>query len=73
MAVIPLAPEARLFDRPWRQPDFRPGGQSIGPFIAGPIDRESVWKFTWRVRVQGQPGSVVSWDPHLIGHPDRKL
>ena len=72
MAVIPRAPEARLFDSPWRQPDFHPGNQSIGPFTVGPIGRESVWKFKWTVRVQGQPGSEVIWDPHLIGHPDWK-
>ena len=75
IAVIPLAPEARLFDRPWEEPGFYPGNRSIGPFTVGPIDGkgESVWKFTWRVRVQGQPGTEVTWDPHLIGHPDMKL
>jgi hypothetical protein len=72
IAVIPLAPEARLFDRPWEEPGFHPGDQSIGPFTVGPIERESVWKFTWKVRIQGQPGTEVTWDPHLIGHPDMK-
>lgn len=28
-----------------------------------------LWKFTWRVRRQGDPGSVVEWDPHIETHP----
>jgi hypothetical protein len=73
LAVIPDVAEARLFDDTWRQLDFYPGDQSIGPFTVGPIDQESIWKFTWRVRVQGQPPTEERWDPHLIGHPDMKL
>jgi hypothetical protein len=68
-AVILDAPDKRLFDGPWRQPGFHPGNRSIGPFTVGPIERESMWKFTWTVRVQERPGSEVSWDPHLMGYP----
>lgn len=31
-----------------------------------------LWKFTWKVRLIGDPNSVVTWDPHIFGHPDLK-
>jgi hypothetical protein len=37
--------------------------------VAGGIG-DSVWKFTWRVRLKGVPASEDTLDPHIYGHDD---
>lgn len=27
-----------------------------------------LWKFTWKVRLKGNPAAVDEWDPHIVGH-----
>lgn len=41
-------------------------------FVSLPVPQDVqhiLWKFTWKVRRQGDPASVVEWDPHIETHP----
>lgn len=70
--VVREEPGERLVSD-WRDPDFRPGGERIGPFVVRSSAQESkaelsLWKFTWKVRVQGDPSRVDEWDPDVMRH-----
>lgn len=43
-----------------------------GTFVSPRVPRDIghiLWKFTWKVRRQGDPASVAEWDPHIETHP----
>lgn len=47
---------------------FKSGKARIpGPGRVAPGIGNSLWKFTWRVRLKGS-SDVVEWDPHIVGH-----
>lgn len=68
-----LTAEPAYGPRPWSLgvgPDEFTSGS--GRLVSDPVPQRVgfvLWKFTWRVRRVGVPGSEVEWDPHIATHP----
>jgi len=56
-----------LFEN-WSPSGFVRAKEVIRSTPAGQIKGDQLWKFTWKVRLTGNPATEQSWDPCLYGH-----
>lgn len=55
-----------LFDS-WSNPGFVDGANPIQSAAVAEAIGHGLWKFTWRVRLKGEPESEDIWDPCIYG------